>query len=83
VVERLLALFGRVDGDLERLFHFGLADELVEARGPQRSVGEALAPERLGCRYFRASHESDPRPFGSARQRTGRGSASMMCVVWH
>src|SRR5256884_3445975 len=47
VVERLLALLRRVDGDLERLLDLGLADELVQARGAQRRVRDALVGERL------------------------------------
>src|SRR5256885_9391174 len=82
VVEGFLALLRRVDRDLERFLDLRLADELVEARGPERDVGEPLVLERFRRGYFRASHESDPLLFGSARQRTGRASASMMCSVW-
>ncbi len=74
VVERLLALLGCVDGDLQRLLDLRLSDELVESRRPERGVGEPLVVECFGGGYFRASHE---------RQRTGRASASMKCRVWH
>src|SRR5262249_21505840 len=82
VIERLFALLCRIDRDLQRLLDLRLADELVESRRPERRIGEPLVLERLGSRYFRASHESEPFPLGSARQRTGRASASMMCGVW-
>jgi hypothetical protein len=81
VIERFLALFGGVDRDLQRFLHLRLPHEFVEPRRPQRRVGQPLILERLGGGYFRASHESDPRLFGSAFHRTGRVSASMMCGV--
>ena len=82
MIQRLLALFGRVDGDLERLFDLRLADELIQARWPQRGIGQALVLERLRRRYFRASHLSDRLPLACARQRTGRLSASITWSVW-
>src|SRR6185295_3477286 len=56
VVERLLAVLGRVDRDLQRLLHFRLTDELVESGGTQRGVGESLVGERLGCGDLGAGH---------------------------
>ena len=38
VVEGLVALAGGVDGDAEVVLELGLADEFVEAPGPQRRV---------------------------------------------
>jgi hypothetical protein len=38
VVERLVALFGGIDGDAEVVFELVLADELIEAPGPEGNV---------------------------------------------
>jgi hypothetical protein len=71
MIERLFALLGGIDRDLQGFFDLGLPDEFIQTRRAQRGIGETLALQRLGRGYFRASHESDPLLFGNARQRTG------------
>src|SRR5207237_9065368 len=75
MIERLVALLGRVDRDLQRLFDFRLTDELVQARRAERRIGQALVLERLGGGYFRASHSSDRLPSACAPERNWRRAA--------
>ncbi len=61
VVERLLAGARGLDRDLEVLAHLGLADELGEARRPERRLGAGVVAERLGRGDFAArAHVSVP-----------------------
>ena len=80
VIEGLFALLRRVDGDLERFFDLGLADEFIEPRRPECGVGEQLVLERFGRGDF-GSGERHYFFFARAIQRTGRLSASISCGV--
>jgi len=47
VVQRLVALFGGIDGDAEIVLQLRLADELLEAPRPQRDVDRLVVVLRL------------------------------------
>jgi len=44
----------RIDGDLERRLHLRLADELVQARRPERGVGAGFFRQGFGGRHFQS-----------------------------
>jgi hypothetical protein len=72
-----------VDRDLQRFLYLGLPDELVEPRGPQGGVGQALVGERIGSRDLRAgAAHAAFFPSGRAFHRTGRASRSRAWRVW-
>jgi hypothetical protein len=56
VVERLAALLGGVDRDLQRRLHLRLADELVQPRRAQRRVGAGLFGEGFGSGDLQSRH---------------------------
>ncbi len=56
VLEYLLPAFGCVNGDLQRGFHLGLADELVEARRTERGIRARFLGQRFGSGHLEPRH---------------------------